>query len=102
MRGLRDLLPLSLEEEDRVLARAADSVHANLYATVVTSLIDSAGFGLLFRWSGLPAPFLWTAVLYILSLLPILGAAMVWLPVARYLAMGEGMGPPPRWSCGGC
>ena len=92
MLGLRDLLPLSREEEERVFLRAADSVHATLYATIVTSLIDSAGFGLLFWWSGLPAPFLWTAFLFILSLLPVLGAALVWLPSAGYLAMTGGWG----------
>ena len=92
MLGFRDLLPLSREEEDWVFLRAADSVHATLYATIVTSLIDSAGFGLLFWWSGLPAPFLWTAFLFILSLLPVLGAAMVWLPSAGYLAMTGGWG----------
>ncbi len=87
MRGLRGLLPLSGEEADRVFSRAADSVHANLHATVITSVIDSVGFGLLFWWSGLPAPVLWTAVLFVLSLMPILGAAMVWIPATAYLTM---------------
>lgn len=87
MRGLRGLLPLSGEEADRVFSRAADSVHAILHAAVVTSVIDSVGFGLLFWWSGLPAPVLWTAVMFVLSLLPIVGSAMVWLPAVGYLAM---------------
>lgn len=61
-------------------------------AAVVAVIVLTAGFGLLFWWSGLPAPFLWTAFLFILSLLPILGAAMVWLPSAGYLAMTGGWG----------
>lgn len=83
--GLRDLLPLAREESDRVLRRAADSVHANLHATVITSVIDCAGFALLFWWFALPAPVLWTAVMFVLSLLPVLGAALVWLPAVAYM-----------------
>ncbi|HTK75242.1 MAG TPA: AI-2E family transporter [Gemmataceae bacterium] len=87
VRGVRGLLPLTKEETDRVFVRVAGSVHANLYANVLTSLIDSVGFGVLFWLVGLPAPVLWAFVLFILSLLPIVGAGFVWIPAAVYLAM---------------
>ncbi len=83
--GFRDLLPLSKDEGDRVLASAADSVHANLYATFVTSAINTAGAGLLFWVFGLPSPVIWSIVMFVLSLLPILGAGMVWFPAVLYL-----------------
>ena len=85
--GLRDLLPLSRAESDFLFARAADSVHATLYATVVTSIIDATAFGLTFWATGLPAPVLWAVIMFILSLLPVLGAGLVWVPAAAYLAM---------------
>ena len=87
MRGVRDLLPLSRAESDRVFARAADSVHANLYATVVTSVMDATGGGLMFWLLGLPAPVLWAVVMFVLSILPVVGAGLVWFPAAVYLAM---------------
>ena len=87
MRGLRELLPLTRAEADRVFISAAGSVHANLYATVVTGLIDSVTGALLFWAVGLPAPFLWGAVMFILSILPVVGAGLVWFPTAIYLAM---------------
>ncbi|AGA31579.1 AI-2E family transporter [Singulisphaera acidiphila] len=85
--GLRGMLPLSEEESNFLLKRAADSVHANLYATVLTSLIDTAGFGLAFWMVGLPAPFLWAVVVFVLSLLPVVGSGLVWVPAAVYLAL---------------
>lgn len=88
LHGLRDLLPLTRPESDRVLACAADSVHAGLYANVVTSLIDSIGSGLIFWGLGLPAPVLWGAVMFVLAFLPIAGAGLVWGPAAVYLAVG--------------
>src|SRR5439155_22138933 len=86
MRGVRDLLPLSQAESDHLFARAADSLHANLYATVVTSLIDATGGGLMFWLLGLPAPVLWAVVIFVLSVLPVVGAGLVWFPAAVYLA----------------
>ena len=36
---------------------------------------------------GLPAPVLWAFVMFILSLLPVVGAGLVWIPAAVYLAI---------------
>jgi predicted PurR-regulated permease PerM len=83
--GLRSFLPLSSAESNRVMSRARDSVHANLYANVVTSLISTGTGGLVFWAVGLPAPILWAAVMFVLSLLPILGSGMVWIPAVIYL-----------------
>lgn len=85
--GVRHLLPLTRPEADRVFGRVADTVHANLYATLVTSLIDGVGGGLLFWALGLPAPVTWGVVMFILSVLPVLGTFLVWAPVALYLAL---------------
>jgi predicted PurR-regulated permease PerM len=81
VRGLRALLPLSHAEEDHVFEHAIDSIYGNLFATLVTSVIDCATGGLLFYLVGVPSPFLWTAVMFVLSLMPILGAGMVWVPM---------------------
>jgi predicted PurR-regulated permease PerM len=87
--GLRDLLPLSKAESDLLMSRAADSVHATLYATVITSVIDSVAFGLTFWAAGVPAPVLWSVVMFLLSLLPVLGAGLVWVPATVYLVMND-------------
>lgn len=83
---LRAFLPWTRAEGDHIFASAADSVYANLYATVVTGLIDSITGALLFWIVGVPAPFLWGSVMFILSLLPVVGAGLIWVPVAIYLA----------------
>lgn len=91
--GLRELLPLSHTESEQVFAGAAGSVHANLRANLITSAIDSTAGGLVFWAVGLPAPLLWAAVMFILALLPILGAGLVWVPAALYLiATGKWLG----------
>jgi predicted PurR-regulated permease PerM len=85
--GTRRLLPMTRSECDRVFARFADSVYANLYATLVTSVIDGVGGGLMFWALGLPSPVLWGVVMFFLSILPLVGTWLVWLPAAAYLVL---------------
>jgi predicted PurR-regulated permease PerM len=87
LQWLRDFLPLTRTEADRVFSSASDSVHANLYATVVTGLIDSVTFTALFWFLGMPAPFMWGSVMFVLSILPVVGAGLIWVPASIYLAM---------------
>lgn len=90
--GLRELLPLSRAESDQVFDGAAASVHANLRACLITSVIDSTAGGLVFWAVGLPAPMLWASVMFILAMMPILGAAIVWVPAASYLILSGRVG----------
>ena len=83
---VRGLLPMSRVEGDQVVRGAADSVHANLHATLVTSVIDGLSGGLMFWLLGLPSPVTWGAVMFFLSFLPLLGTWIVWLPAAGFLA----------------
>jgi predicted PurR-regulated permease PerM len=87
LHGARNLLPLTREEGDLVLTRAADSVHANLYSSVVTSLIDATSFGLLFWLFGIPSPLLWSVVMFVLAIIPVLGAGLIWVPAVIYMAL---------------
>lgn len=84
--GVRDILPLSREESNQVLTRAADSVYANLYANIVTSLLDAIGGGIMFWVLGISQPFLWGCVIFVLCFLPLIGNGLVWVPAAIFLA----------------
>ena len=85
--AVRRLLPLRPAEADRVFTSAADSVYANLYASLITSVIDGVSGGLVFWALGLPAPVTWGLVMFVLSLLPVAGIFIVWVPAAVYLAL---------------
>jgi predicted PurR-regulated permease PerM len=81
------LLPLSRAEVREVVGVTVDTVHATVWGTIAVGLFQGTLGGLVFWWLGLPAPFVWGAVMAVLSLLPVLGAAIVWLPVSAYLAL---------------
>jgi hypothetical protein len=80
-------LPLSPAEIQEVYKVTADTVHATVYGTLGVAVVQGTLGGLVFWWVGLPAPMLWGAVMGVLSVLPVLGAALVWAPVAGYLAL---------------
>lgn len=83
---LRTLVPLSERETDEVFARVADTIHATIFGTLVVAAVQGALGGLMFWWLGLPAPVLWGAVMALLAIVPVLGAFVVWVPAAIFLA----------------
>ena len=80
-------LPLTGAEAGELFKVTADTVHATVYGTLGVALLQGTLGGLMFWWLGLPAPLLWGAVMAVLSVLPVLGAALVWVPAAAYLAL---------------
>lgn len=83
----RSLLPLSRDETDRLFRRVSEVVRASVLGTLLVAAVQGLLGGLMFWWLGLPAPLLWGVVMFLLSILPLLGAAIVWLPAAIFLAM---------------
>ncbi|MCI0705342.1 MAG: AI-2E family transporter [Planctomycetia bacterium] len=83
--GVRSLIPLAPDGSDRIIGRAEDAIHATVYGTLLTSVLQAATGGLMFWALGLPAPVLWGVVMFVLSVLPFVGAFLVWLPAAVYL-----------------
>ena len=87
LKGVRSLVPLSQSETDKLFARVSDTIYATFYGTFAVSLMQGFLGGLMFWWLGLPAPLLWGIVMFLLSLIPVLGAPVVWIPAAIFLAV---------------
>lgn len=92
---VRQLLPLSIDESEQIFERVRRSVHATMYGSVLMAVLQGALGGLAFFAVGLPAPLVWGVVMGFLSLIPSLGAWMVWWPAVFYLvgtgAMARGI-----------
>jgi predicted PurR-regulated permease PerM len=85
LRGVRSFIPLPPAETEEAFHRVDDSIHATVFGTIVTGLVQGTSGGLLFWLLGLPAPVLWGAIMFVLSVLPIVGAFVVWVPAAAIL-----------------
>ena len=85
--AVRHVLPLSDTEVQEMFSRISDTIYATVYGTVVVALVQGVLGGLMFWWLGLPAPMLWGAVMALLAIVPVLGAFVVWVPAAIFLAL---------------
>ncbi len=83
-------LPLSKEREGLLLRKFAEVTRATVKGNILIAAIQGALGGLMFWVLGLPAALLWGVVMAILSLIPAVGASLIWIPAAIYLiAVGE-------------
>lgn len=85
--SLRSLSPLSAADMDRLFGRVGDTIYATVYGTLVVAAVQGLLGGLMFWWLGLPAPLLWGVVMGLLAVVPVLGAFVVWVPAAAFLAL---------------
>ena len=78
------LLPLNPERVDRLLSRIRESVVANLYGILAVALAQGLLTGIAIMIVGARSPLLWGTGAALFSLVPLVGPALVWLPVAIF------------------
>ena len=87
LNALKSIIPLSNAENEQVFQRVAETIYATVYGTLAVALVQGFLGGMVFWWLGIAAPFLWGVVMALLAVVPMLGAFVVWLPVAGFLAL---------------
>ncbi len=78
-------IPLSHEDEARMLQRFTSVTRATVKGTLVIGLIQGALAGIAFAVAGIDGAAFWGTVMVILSIVPGIGAALVWVPAVIYL-----------------
>jgi len=87
---IRNALPLAKPHTNFLLGKFTTVIRATIKGNVVVAVIQGAIGGLTFWALGVQGSLLWGVVMTILSLLPAVGAALIWGPVAVYfLATGS-------------
>jgi predicted PurR-regulated permease PerM len=85
VRRIRAAIPLREEQQRELLEKFTVVTRATVKGNIVVAAIQGALGGLAFWALGIHAPALWGFLMAVLSLLPAIGAAIVWGPVALYL-----------------
>lgn len=86
-RTVRDALPLDRDQADRVMQRTREVIDASVYGVISIAIIQGTLGGLAFWVLGLPSAIIWGVAMTFLSMVPMLGAFLVWVPAAIYLAL---------------
>ena len=85
--AIRRVLPFGEEQNERLLALTGDLVSASVTATLAIAALQGLIGGVTFALLGFDGWVLWGAMMGILALLPLVGATLVWLPAAVWLAL---------------
>ena len=95
-RMIRGAVPMQAAHTNYLLHKFATVVRATVKGTVVVALVQGLLGGLAFAVLGIHGAVLWGVSMAVLSLVPAVGAALVWAPVAIYLlatgSPGAGIG----------
>ncbi|WP_088278436.1 AI-2E family transporter [Ideonella sp. A 288] len=84
VRTLRRVVPLKAAQLQSLLDMFATVVRATVRGNLLVAVIQGALGGLAFWVLGVNAALLWAVLMAFLSLLPAIGAGLVWVPVAAY------------------
>lgn len=83
--ALRDLVPMPGERRDQLLEHVAGVTRAVVFGVGVTALVQGAIVGVAFAIASLSSPLVFGVIAALLALLPVGGAALVWIPAVGVL-----------------
>ncbi|MDH5642627.1 MAG: AI-2E family transporter, partial [Gemmatimonadota bacterium] len=78
-------MPLSSEEENRMVEKFVSVSRATLKGTLVIGIIQGTLAGIAFWVAGVNGALFWGTIMAVLSVIPGIGAALVWIPAVGYL-----------------
>jgi predicted PurR-regulated permease PerM len=86
LRSLLRNLPLEDHEQERMLGKFVSVSRATLRGTLVIGLVQGTLSGVAFWVVGIDGALFWGTVMVVLSVLPVIGGALVWVPAVIILA----------------
>lgn len=81
------LLPLDNESEGRLIARFTEVTRATLKGTLIIGGLQGLCGGIIFYLVGIDAAVFWGTLMAALSVIPAVGATLIWLPAGLLLLM---------------
>jgi predicted PurR-regulated permease PerM len=87
LRKMTSYLPLREAEKAEVLDKFVSVTRATLRGTLVIGIIQGTLGGLSFWVAGIDGALFWGTVMVVLSVLPVVGGALVWVPAVIALAV---------------
>jgi predicted PurR-regulated permease PerM len=82
---MADVLPLGRDRKQRLLTKFAQVARATVKGNLIVAAVQGGLGAVLFAVVGIETAVFWGVVMAILSLLPAVGAGLVWLPAALIL-----------------
>jgi predicted PurR-regulated permease PerM len=85
-------LPMSDEDRQKTLAIFTSVAKATLLGAIVIGIIQGGLAGIAFAVVGIQGALFWTAMMAVLSIIPGIGATLIWAPAVVFLAVDGRIG----------
>lgn len=85
VKSLLRVFPLGAEQTEILFSKFKEVTRATIKGNLVIAGMQGVLGGVIFGILGLPGALLWGALMIILSLVPVVGAALVWVPASLFL-----------------
>jgi predicted PurR-regulated permease PerM len=79
-----EVAPFEKETKKDLFKQIHDTLVAVIRGQLLTSIAQATLAGIIFAALGVPIPLFFTFLIFLTSLIPVLGAASVWFPIALY------------------
>jgi predicted PurR-regulated permease PerM len=87
LRQILYYIPLGAAQEEQLLERFVSVTRATLKGSLLIGVIQGVLAGVAFWAAGVPGAAFWGTVMVVLSIIPAVGAALVWIPAVVFLAL---------------
>ncbi len=82
LQKIKNYLPFSAEERDRLASQIKDMIVSTIYGGLIVAVVQGVLGGLAFGLLGITSPIFWGSAMALMSFVPILGTAIIWLPAS--------------------
>lgn len=93
---IKDAIPLNMEHKQQLLGKFTTVIKATVKGNIIVAMTQGLLGGIALWFLGIHGAVLWGTLMAFLSLLPAIGAGLVWGPIAIYFlaigATGKGIG----------
>ena len=85
---LRELLPFEESHRNRMLVDTRELIFASVTSSLVAAAVHGILGGLAFAVTGVRAPIFWGVMMAFFSFVPVVGSALIWVPISISLIVG--------------
>ncbi len=89
LQTLARLSPFSNIETGKIIVRVRDTINAILFGTLAVSALQGLLGGIMFWLLDFNSPVLWGLIMGLVSIVPVLGSFIIWIPATIYLLVED-------------
>lgn len=79
---IKQLAPVNEKNKKKIFAQLQEVTRAIIYGIFVVAVVEGILGAITFKLFGVSSPLLWGIIIFLLALLPMVGAALIWIPAA--------------------